>query len=87
MRVRILRQPPPTYMSGLDVHALLVGRIYNLAAPLASALMLDGYAELYETLSPEEKKEVGGEVSDRVWTADDHAQRWSIPHSPPKNRT
>ena len=79
MRVRMLRKPPATYATGMDADALLVGRVYNLASEVASALMLDGYAELYETLSAAEKRELVGRPSDRAWTAADHVQRWTLP--------
>jgi hypothetical protein len=57
----------------------MVGRVYNLAAAVASALMLDGYAELYETLTPEEKRERTDEASHLAWTAADYPRRWTTP--------
>jgi hypothetical protein len=54
MRVRITHRPPSEYQSWAD--ALIVGRIYDLNSTLASALLLEGCAELYEGLSPAEKK-------------------------------
>jgi hypothetical protein len=79
MRVRIVRKPPARYSSGVDVEFLAVGRVYNLESSLAAALMLDGYAESYDTLTPAEKRERAGEVAHQAWTAADHAQRWSVP--------
>ena len=86
MRVRIVRKPPPTYTNGIDAAALAVGRVYNLAAALASALMLDGFAELYEALSPAEKRERAGVAAHTAWTAADHAQQWTLPPAKPATR-
>lgn len=58
---------------------LTVGRVYNLESSLASALMVDGYAESYDTLTPAQKRERTGESSHHAWTAAEHAQRWSVP--------
>jgi hypothetical protein len=90
MRVRIVRKPPALYGNGVDAESFAVGRIYNLAAALASALMLDGFAELYDALSPDEKRERAGLASHAAWTAADHAQQWVLPphsrsKSPPKS--
>lgn len=82
MRVRITRKPPQTYSNGVESDSLLVGRVYNLAPALASALMLDGYAELYETLTAEEKRERSEQASHEAWTASDHKQRWAMPTKP-----
>ena len=77
MRVRILRKPQAsTY--GIEDDSLLVGRVYDLASELASALLLDGRAELYDTLTPDEKRERSEEASHVAWTADDRQQRWTI---------
>jgi hypothetical protein len=78
MRVRIVRKPPTEYSNGVDAESLAVGRVYNLASSLASALMLDGYAELYESLSVEEKRERAGEAAHTAWTAADRAQQWEV---------
>ena len=78
MRVRIIRKPPR--LSEIDTDSFMVGRVYNLAFAFASALMLDGYAELYETLTPEEKRERTDEASHLGWTANDHPPRWTTPH-------
>ena len=67
MRVRILRAPPPSYSA--ETRSLLVGRIYNLDASLASALLLDGCAEVYDSLSAEEKRE--RTRTDVLWEAPD----------------
>jgi hypothetical protein len=82
MRIRITRKPRATYGSGVGSESLLVGRVYNLAPPLASALMLDGYAELYETLTDEEKRERSEQATHEAWTADDSQPRWAIPMKP-----
>jgi hypothetical protein len=76
MRVRILRKPPPTFET--EHGALLVGRIYNLPAPVASVLLLDGYGELYDVLTADEKRERSEQASHVGWTADDRPQRWPI---------
>jgi hypothetical protein len=88
MRIRITRKPPNTYSNGTESDILLVGRIYNLAPALASALMLDGYAELYETLTPEEKRERSEQASHEAWTAHDYPARWTVSKTekPPKRR-
>ena len=79
MRVRIVQKPPAQYTTGVDAEFLAVGRVYNLESSLASALMLDGYAEAYDALSPAEKRERAGEATHHAWTAADHAQRWTLP--------
>jgi hypothetical protein len=76
MRIRILQKPPATY--GIDDDSMLVGRVYNVASELASALLLDGYAELYDTLTAAEKRERSEEASHVVWTAEDRHTRWPI---------
>ena len=55
MRMRITKAPPREYGGATDT--LLVGRVYNLDAGLASALLLDDCAEVYDLLSPEERRE------------------------------
>lgn len=55
MRVRIIKRPPANYAS--EGRSLRVGRIYNLQAGLASALMADGCAELYDTLPAEARRD------------------------------
>lgn len=55
MRMRITKAPPGEYVT--SAQSLLVGRIYNLDVALASALLLEGCAELYDLLSPEERRE------------------------------
>ena len=77
MRVRVLRKPPAsTY--GIDDDSLLVGRVYDLASELASALLLDGFAELYDTLTLDEKRERSTQALHIAWTAADRQQRWPI---------
>ena len=83
MRVRIVRRPPVQYSNGIDAESLAVGRVYNLASSLASALMLDGYAELYDALSPAEKRERAGQAAWTAWTAADHAQQWELSSKSP----
>lgn len=63
----MLRPPPSAYSA--ETQALLVGRVYNLDASLASALVLDGCAEVYDTLTPEEKRE--RTRTDVLWEAPD----------------
>ena len=77
MRVRILRKPPASPY-GINEDSLLAGRIYDLASELSSALMLDGYAELYDTLTPDEKRERSEQSSQIAWTAADRKQRWAV---------
>lgn len=71
MRIRITRQPPDY---GVDGSWLRVGRIYNLESSLASALLADGCAELYDTLPPEARRD--RTVSD-VWRSNDRTKPWS----------
>ena len=77
MRVRMLRKPPAAYGNGVD--SLLVGRVYNLDPSVASALMIDGYAELYDALTPDEKRERSERATHQAWTADDREPRWILP--------
>lgn len=79
MRVRIIRKPPSLYGNGVDSNSLLVGRVYNLAPAVASALMIDGYAELYDALSPSEKRARAGQAAHMAWTAADRPPRWTVP--------
>ena len=79
MRVRITSLPPDGYGNGIETESLLVGRIYNLAPAVASALLIDGYAELYDTLTAAEKKERSEQASQLGWTADERGQRWPLP--------
>jgi hypothetical protein len=67
MRVRITKQPPPTYQFAGD--SLLVGRVYNLDASFAAALMLEGCAESYDLLSPSEKREFRSGKPATLWKA------------------
>jgi hypothetical protein len=66
MRMRITRTVPPEY--GAATESLLVGRVYNLDASLASALLLDGCAEVYDLLSPEERRERTEALTQDAWT-------------------
>jgi hypothetical protein len=69
MRVRITKQPPRTY--GIVGCSLLAGRVYNLDASVAAALMVDGYAEAYDLLSNIEKREFRSRKPATLWTAPD----------------
>jgi hypothetical protein len=80
MRVRITNPPPPTY--GIDGDGLLVGRVYNLDASLAAALMVEGCAESYDLLSPSEKREFRSRKPATLWEAADRLARsknWGDP--------
>jgi hypothetical protein len=80
MRVRITRTPPPIY--GIDDDSLLVGRVYNLDASLAAALMIEGCAESYDLLTPSEKREFRSRKPATLWNAADRTGRftdWSDP--------
>jgi hypothetical protein len=80
MRVRITRTPPHDY--GVEIDSLLVGRIYNLDASLASALMIDGCAELYDLLSPAEKRNcVDGSVREGWTPGIGPRPRWKLPQA------
>jgi hypothetical protein len=70
VRVRITRLPPPSY--GDEGESLRIGNVYNLEASLASALLADDCAELFETLSEDEKQRVGG---GSLWQAPDRDRR------------
>ena len=65
MRMRITKAPPGEYVTSSQ--SLLVGRIYNLDVALASALLLEGCAELYDLLSPEERRERNSRPQ-QAWT-------------------
>jgi len=80
MRVRITKQPPPTY--AIDGDSLLVGRVYNLDASLAAALMIEGCAESYDLLSPGEKREFRTRKPATLWKAADRPapfKNWGDP--------
>jgi hypothetical protein len=70
MRVRITRRPPASY--GTDGESLRIGSVYNLDSALASALLADDCAQLFETLPEEEKRQSGG---GSVWQAPDRSRR------------
>ena len=77
VRVRIIRRPVTSY--GIDGDLLLVGRVYNLDASLASALMLDGCAELYDALPESDKREHSEQLIRHGWSAADRARkRWPV---------
>lgn len=73
MRVRITKHPPASY--GVDGDSLRIGRIYNLDSSLASALLADNCAELYDTLSVSEKREREDSSRNHVWQAHDRPER------------
>ena len=75
MRVRITKQPPTTY--GIDGDSLQVGRVYNLDASLAAALMVEGCAESYDLLSPTEKREFRSRKPATLWKAAHRAGRFT----------
>ena len=72
MRVRITKRPPASY--GKDGEALRVGRIYNLQAGLASALMAEGCAELYDALPAEARRD---RTPKDLWQSRDRDRPWS----------
>ena len=78
MRVRILKKPPSSY--GIDGESLIIGRLYNLDASLASALMVDGCAEYFDVLTDEEKRR--HLLGDQVWNAADSRGRRRRPTFP-----
>ncbi len=73
MRVRITNRPPLTYR--LDGDSLQVGRVYNLDASVAAALMVEGCAESYDLLSPDEKCEFRSRQPTNLWKAGDRVAR------------
>ena len=84
LRVRITKPCPPSY--GSEGRSLLVGRVYNLPAALASALLLEECVELYETLTVEEKRERSEEMAHLAWTADDRQTKWPLSDRRKKKR-
>jgi hypothetical protein len=48
--------------------------------------MIDGYAELYDVLSPDEKRERSEQASHEVWSAADRGPRWVLPSRARKKR-
>jgi hypothetical protein len=85
LRVRIMKPCPPSY--GGEGRALLVGRVYNLPAALASALLLEDCAELYDALSPAEKRERSEELSQLAWTAEDRQPQWNLSERRKRKKT
>ena len=69
MRVRIIKTPPASY--GIDGESLLIGRVYNLASELASALLLDGYAEVFDAAT--DTREAHGGFT--IWRANEPRRR------------
>ena len=75
MRMRITKAPPREYGSATDT--LLVGRVYNLDPGLASALLLDDCAEVYDLLSPAERRERSDALTHDGWAPlNGHHPRW-----------
>lgn len=72
MRVRIIKRPPASY--GDDGAALRVGRIYNLQAGFASALLVEGCAELYDTLPAEARRD---RTPKDLWQSRERNAPWS----------
>jgi hypothetical protein len=72
MRVRIIKRAPESY--GKDGSNLRVGRIYNLPAGLASALMAEGCAELYEGLPADAKRD---RPPQDLWQSRDRRGPWA----------
>ncbi len=72
MRIRILKRPPDNYSE--DTQSLMVGRIYNLDASLASALLLEGCAEMYDVLTDDEKRD--RTRTDLLWEAAERGTRF-----------
>ena len=73
MRVRITKPPPPSF--GVDGESLLIGRVYNLASELASALLLMQCAEIYDAAT-DQREEHGGFS---IWKANDPARKRTPP--------
>ena len=61
--------PPREYGSATE--SLLVGRVYNLDVSLASALLLEGCAEVYDLLSVEERRSRTEALAKDAWTPPD----------------
>jgi hypothetical protein len=80
MRVRITRKPTGSYLGNGD--SLRVGRVYDLDSALAAALMSDGYAELYDTLSEEQKRD---RLPKDLWEATERKRPFPRPDSPKTN--
>jgi hypothetical protein len=72
MRVRIISAVPSSY--DVDGASLHVGNIYDLESSLASALIADQCAELYEALSDEEKHRASTGTG-FIWEAADRPRR------------
>ena len=65
-----------------------MGRVYNLPAALASALLLEDCVELYDALTPAEKRERSEELSQLAWTAEDRQpQQWTLSDRRKKKQT
>jgi hypothetical protein len=79
MRVRITKPPPTAY--GNQHRSLRVGRLYDLDSAIASALIVEGCAELDDALTPDERRERERRLRAEIWEASDrtHAQQWMLP--------
>ena len=71
MYVRIIKQPINTY--GLNPDSLQIGRIYNLDAALAAALLADGCAEVDAVYVGPERRAPAGPTS--LWQAADRRRK------------
>lgn len=85
MRVRITKQPPKAY--GYQHRPLRVGRLYDLDSAVASALIVEGCAELDDTLTPDERRDHERHLRGEMWEASDrrHAQQWMLPKPDPSS--
>ncbi|MGE0444070.1 MAG: hypothetical protein AB7P99_02495 [Vicinamibacterales bacterium] len=72
MRVRITSALPLSY--GANGASLRIGSVYDLESSLASALIVDQCAELYDALSDEEKHRASTGTG-FIWEASDRARR------------
>ena len=79
MRVRITKTPPASY--GIDGESLMIGRVYNLASELASALLLEGCAEVYDAAS-DTRESYGGFT---IWRANEPRRRKRDQRDPSKS--
>ncbi len=72
MRILVTRRPAASY--GSLAQSLLIGRIYNLDASVASALLADGCAELYETMNDTARQQTRPRG---LWQSADRTRPWS----------
>ena len=67
----MIRRAPPSY--GAEGETLRVGGVYNLESSFAAALIAENCAELYDSLSEEEKKRAS--AGGYLWQAPDRDRR------------